>query len=150
MQPQDNFKYFLNQAFSPFSILTGRDFVFTFANAAYVELMNGRQLVGKTLDEAIPELKGQPFVSILEKVFDTGIPFHASEIAATAIFKGNTVPTTRYFNLSYTPYKNKDEVIEGILASGYDITNEVELRKREGKQILNLQAYNLHLLVFHW
>lgn len=145
MLPSDNFEYFLNQAFSPFAILAGRDFVFTFANAAYVELMNSRQLVGKTLDEAIPELKGQPFVSILEKVFDTGIPFHVPEIAATAIFKGHTVPTTRYFNLSYTPYKNKDEVIEGIMASGYDITDEVELRKRESKQILNLQAYNLFM-----
>jgi len=141
----DNFDYFLNQAFAPFAILTGRNFVFTFANAAFVELMNGRQLLGKSLDEAIPELNGQPFVPLLEKVFDTGIPFHTSEIAATAVFAGNTQPTTKYFNLSYTPYKNKDGVTEGILASGYDITEQVELKKKEEKQILNVQAYSLFM-----
>lgn len=145
MKPSENFEYFLNQAFSPFAILTGRDFVFTFANDAYVELMNGRQLVGKPLREAIPELKGQPFVTLIEKVYDTGVPFHVSEIAATAIFKGNEQPTTRYFNLSYTPYKNTEGTTEGVLASGYDITEEVELRKREGAKVLNVQAYNLFM-----
>lgn len=141
----DNFEYFLNQAFSPFAILTGRNFVFTFANAAYRQLMNGRQLVGKSLDEAIPELRGQPFVLHLKKVFETGIPYHTSKIAATAVFKGNNEPTTRYFNFSYTPYKNKEGVTEGILASGYDITEQVELKNKEEKQVLNQQAYNLFM-----
>ncbi len=128
---KDNFEYFLNRAFVPFAILTGRNFVFTFANVAYVQLMNGRQLEGKSLDEAIPELKGQPFILLLEKVFDTGIPYHVSEIAATAVFDGNTEPTTKYFNLSYTPYKNQEGITEGIMASGYDITEQVELKKKE-------------------
>src|SRR5258708_10775457 len=119
---QDNFEYFLNQAFAPFEILTGEKFIFTFANQAYIELMNGRQLAGKTLIEAIPELEGQPFISLLEEVFKTGLPYHVSEIAATALFAGNTQPSTRYFNLSYIPYKNPFGITEGILVSGYDIT----------------------------
>ena len=86
---QDNFAYFLNQAFAPFAILSGRNFVFTFANVAYVQLMNGRQLVGRSLDEAIPELRGQPIITLLEKVFDTGIPYHATEIEVTAQFAGS-------------------------------------------------------------
>ncbi|MEO6637027.1 MAG: PAS domain-containing protein [Ginsengibacter sp.] len=142
---QDNFTYFLNQAHSPFAILKGRDFVFTFANNAYVQLMNGRQLLGKTLHEAIPELDGQAFISLLEKVFDTSIPYNTSEIAATAVFDGETKATTRYFNLSYTPYKNRQGKTEGILASGFDITAQVELRKKEAAQILNEQAYNLFM-----
>ncbi len=140
-----NFEYFLNQALAPFAILTSRNFVFTFANAAYQQLMNGRQLLGKPLCEAIPELKGQPFVTLLEKVFDTGIPFHAAEIAATALFDGNDKPTTRYFNLSYTPYKNQGGETEGVLASGYDITEQVDLKKKEQKHILNFQAYDLFM-----
>ena len=142
---QDNLEYFLNQAFAPFAVLAGKKLIFTFANAAYVELMNGRELVGKTLEDAIPELKGQPFVSLLQNVFDTGIPFHNPQIEATALFAGNTTPTTRYFNLSYTPYKNNEGVTEGILASGYDITEQVELKKKEEKQVLNVQAHNLFM-----
>lgn len=142
---QDNFEYFLDQAFAPFAILTGKELIFTFANAAYVALMNGRELVGKSLVEAIPELKGQPFVSLLQNVFDTGIPFHNPKIEATALFAGNTTPTTRYFNLSYTPYKNGEGITEGILAFGYDITEQAELKKKEENQVLNVQAYNLFM-----
>ncbi|MDQ6764069.1 MAG: PAS domain-containing protein [Bacteroidota bacterium] len=142
---QDNFKYFLNQAHSPFAILTGRNFVFTFANNAYKQLMSGRQLVGKSLEEAIPELKGQAFISLLENVFDTSIPYHSPEIAATAVFSGDTEPTTRYFDLTYTPYKNTSGVTEGVMASGFDVTEQVELRKKENAQILNKQAYNLFM-----
>lgn len=141
----NNFKYFLNQAHSPFAILTGRNFLFTFANEAYVQLMNGRQLVGKTLEEAIPELKGQAFMSLLENVFDTSVPHHSPEIEATALFSGDAEPTTRYFNLTYTPYKNTTGVTEGILASGFDVTVQVELREKEKAQILNEQAYNLFM-----
>jgi PAS domain S-box-containing protein len=142
---EDNFEYFFNQASVPFAILSGRDFVFTYANAAYIDLMNGRQLIGKTLDEAIPELRGQPFLALLEKVFDTGVPFHDPEIEVSAIFAGADSLTTKYFNLSYTPYRNKEGIIEGILAFGYDITEQVELKRKERKQILNVQAYNLFM-----
>ena len=142
---QDNFEYFLNQAFAPFAILTGKKLIFTFANAAYTELMNGRELVGKSLEDALPELKGQSFVSLLQNVFDTGIPFHNPQIEATALFAGNKTPTTRYFNLSYIPYKNKKGETEGILASGYDITEQVELKKKEESQVLNVQAYHLFM-----
>lgn len=141
----DNFEYFLNQAFAPFAILSGKDLTFTFANAAYQQLMNGRQLVGKTLEQAIPEIKGQPFMSLLQKVFDTGIPFHAPAIEATANFTGSSVATTKYFNLSYTPYKNNEGITEGVLASGYDITDEIELKKKEERKVLNQQSYNLFM-----
>ncbi|MEO6538388.1 MAG: PAS domain-containing protein, partial [Ferruginibacter sp.] len=142
---KDNIEYFFNQAHSPFAILTGKDFVFSFANAAYVKLMNGRQLLGKPLAEAIPELDGQPFVEFIRSVFETGVPYHTPEIAATAIFEDNNQPTTRHFNLSYTPYKNTEGVIEGVLASGFDITETVALRTKEKNQVLNLQAYNLFM-----
>ena len=140
---QSNFEYFLRQAKAPFAILSGKDFKFTFANPAYIELMNGRQLVGKNLVDAIPELKGQPFMDLLEEVFRSGEPWHASEIPATAVYNNSEVPTTRYFNLSYTPFKNEKNETEGIIAAGYDITEQVVLRKEEKIKKQNEQAYNL-------
>ena len=142
---QDNLEYFLNQAFAPFAILTGENFMFTYANAAYVQLMNGRELVGKYLTDAIPELKERSFLTSLKKVYDTGEPYHVSEIEAKALSAGDTTPATKYFNLSYSPYKNREGTIEGILASGCNVTEQVELKKKERKEILNLQAYNLFM-----
>ena len=60
---KDNFEFFLNQASTPFAILTGENFMFTYANAAYVQLMNGRELLGKYLADAIPELTEQSFLT---------------------------------------------------------------------------------------
>ena len=142
---RDNFEYFLSQALSPFAILTGENFVFIFANAAYIQLMNGRELIGKSLEEAIPELEGQQFNSLLKKVYTTGVPYHVTEIAATALFAGDDRPSTRYFNLSYTPFKSPSGLTEGILASGYDVTGQVELKKKQEKQVLDLQAYDLFM-----
>lgn len=140
-----DFEYFFNQAKAPFAILTGKEFIFTFANPAYISLLNGRQLVGKKLLEAIPELEGQPFHELLEKVFTTGTPFHASEIEAVAYYTGDITPTKRYFNLSYTPYKNENGETEGILASGYDVTEQVALKKSQEKSTLNAHVYNLFM-----
>jgi PAS domain S-box-containing protein len=119
--------------------------VVSFANAAYIELMNNRQLVGKTLREAIPELEGQPFLQLLEQVFDTGIPFNGIEVPATAVYKGLQEPATRYFNLSYTAFRNMDAVITGVLAYAYDVTEQVLLRKKEATFKLNQQLYLLFM-----
>jgi PAS domain S-box-containing protein len=141
---RENFEYFFHQAIAPFAILSGPEFKFTFTNNAYRQLMNGRELVGKTLAEAIPELEGQPFVKLLEEVYNSGVPYNASEIPATAYFDADTM-TTRYFNLSYTPYKNQEGKIEGVLASGYDVTSHVELKKKDINNVLNIQAYDLFM-----
>lgn len=144
---RENFEYYFSQAVAPFAILTGSDFTFTFANEAYIRLMNGREIVGKTLEEAMPELKGQEFIQLLQKVYKTGVPYHAMEIEATALFENNDNPTKRYFNLSYIPYKDRKGFTKGVLASGYDITKEVLLKKESEKQVLNVQAYDLFMQV---
>jgi PAS domain S-box-containing protein len=140
---QDTIAYCLNQAFTPFAILKGRDLVFTFANTAYVELVNGRELQGRPLQEAIPELRGQPLITLLEKAFDTGIPIHLKEIATTP-GKDNSL-STRLFHLNYTPYKNETGNIEGIMAIGYDVPEQLILQEEEERHILREQSYNLFM-----
>jgi PAS domain S-box-containing protein len=142
---RQNFEHFFYQSNVPFAILKGKDFVFTFANPAYLQLLNGRPLLGKALLEALPELENQPFLNLLQEVFTDGVAKELPEIAATAMFSSNNQPSTRYFNLSYAPYRNEAGEIEGIFAMGYDVTEQVELRKREIKSRLYVQAYNLFM-----
>ena len=142
---KQNFENFFNQANIPFAVLSGREFRFTFANPAYAELMNNRPLEGKTLAEAIPELEGQPFIALLKEVFDTGKSYHGIEIAATAHFKSEPGESTRLFDLSYLPYRNEEDVIEGVLAYAYDVTEQVALRKKAEVNRLNQQAYDLFM-----
>lgn len=140
-----NFEEFFNQADTPFAVLTGREFRFTYANPAYIELMNNRQLEGNTVLEAIPELEGQPFVKQMQDVYDTGLPYNGIEVPAIAHFKGADHPTTRYFNLSYTAFRDETGRTKGILAYAYDVTEQVALRKRDNDNQLNKQAYDLFM-----
>ncbi|MES2332645.1 MAG: PAS domain-containing protein [Bacteroidota bacterium] len=140
-----NFEEFLNQSLSPFAVMEGPDFTFTYANAAYITLMNGRQLEGKTVLEAIPELEGQPFIQQLQQVFDTGVTYHGIEVPATAHFEGSDETTTRYFNLSYTPTRDPKGIVTGILAYAYDVTTQVEMRVKAKADELNTQAYDLFM-----
>ncbi|GAC1594931.1 MAG: hypothetical protein NVS3B19_17560 [Ginsengibacter sp.] len=142
---EKNFEFYISQSTEPFSILKGRDLVFTFANEANRRLMNNRPLIGKRLVDALPELRGGAFISILENVFDTGIPYHAVEVPFDAIFDGSENITRRFFNFSYIPYRNTSGLIEGILVSCHDVTQQVESRWQVSKTQINKEAYNLFM-----
>ena len=49
--------------------LEGPNHVFTMANRAYAELVGGRDVVGKTVAEALPEVADQGFVTLLDNVY---------------------------------------------------------------------------------
>ena len=57
----------------------GPDFVYEFVNEAYYQLVGHRDILGKPLLEAIPEIRDQGFDSILERVLETGEPWVGRE-----------------------------------------------------------------------
>ncbi|MBC7902886.1 MAG: PAS domain-containing protein [Gemmatimonadaceae bacterium] len=143
--PGETLDFILNQSHTPLAILTGPEFVFSFANSVYINLMNGRQLVGKTLIEAIPEISGQPFYQYISSVYETGIPYHGTEVPATAYFNGEQKLSTRYFTLSYTAYRNEKHEIEGVIASGFDVTDQVIRKTVEKESKIQKHAYKLFM-----
>lgn len=59
--------------------MRGPDFIFEHVNARYYELVGHRELIGKTLAEALPEVKEQSFPELLTQVLLTGKPFIGTE-----------------------------------------------------------------------
>lgn len=118
---------FFMQAPAIFAILKGPDHVFEFANPGYIELIGNRNPVGKTVLEAVPEIKGQGFIELLDKVYKTGEPFLAKEMPATVVRNGK--PDDIYVDFNFTAFKNADGQIEGILAFVYEVTEKVNARK---------------------
>ena len=81
---EDNLRLSARQAFlmdlfaqSPgfMAVLRGDDHVFELANAAYIDLVGGRDVRGLPVRKALPELAGQGFFELLDQVRDTGNPF---------------------------------------------------------------------------
>ena len=56
------------------AMLEGPEHRFTMAYATYAQLVGGRDVVGKTLAEAIPEVEAQGFVRLLDEVLRSGKP----------------------------------------------------------------------------
>ena len=108
---------------------TGHDMKITFANDMMLDVWDkDRSVIGLPLENAVPELKGQPFLAILEEVFTTGKTFEGKAVPADLIVNG--VKRTYYFDFSYKAIKDGDGHIYGVMDMAVDVTAQVENRKQ--------------------
>jgi hypothetical protein len=61
------------------AVLTGPTHVFEMVNPAYAQLIGHRDVSGKPIREALPELEGQGYYEFLDDVYETGEPFEGKE-----------------------------------------------------------------------
>jgi PAS domain S-box-containing protein len=118
------------QAPTPIVILRGADHVIELANAMTCRVWgrDEREVVGKPLLEAVPELQGQPFTEFLDGVLRTGVPYIGRETPAR-IDRGDGWLDTVFFNFVYAPLRSVDGDVEGILVIAFDVTTEVKARE---------------------
>ncbi|HEY8311171.1 MAG TPA: PAS domain-containing protein, partial [Gemmatimonadaceae bacterium] len=64
------------------AMLTGPDHVFEMANDAYLRFVGRPDIIGKSVDEAIPEAREQGIIELLDGVLETGVPFIGREFPA--------------------------------------------------------------------
>jgi signal transduction histidine kinase len=110
-------------------LLSGPEHRYTFVNEAYVQISGRKhssELLGKTAREAIPEVDGQGFYELLDKVYNTGEPYVASEFPITLKRFGRT--ETIYCSFSYHPMRNVGGEVEGILVHAVEVTEQVRAR----------------------
>ncbi len=109
-------------------IIEGKEHVFRFANPAFCALVGDRELIGKPMLKALPQLRGQGFDTLLDGVMATGQPFIGNEMRAQL-----STPTTDrslFVNFVYAPKFNRDGIVDGVLVSGTDVTELVHARRR--------------------
>jgi signal transduction histidine kinase len=112
----------------PISVLSVPDLIFESANAAYRKGVGGRELVGKRLFEALPELQGQGFAELLREVTTTGRPYVGFEVPVR-LQKSERFEDT-YWTFIYSPVPGENGVIERVIAIGNDVTEQVLARHR--------------------
>ena len=61
-------------------IVRGPEFRYEFANSRYQTSMGGRELVGRTVAEAVPEVAAMGLLGILNDVYRTGQPYEAQDV----------------------------------------------------------------------
>ena len=125
-----NLHDFIMQAPAMLCLLRGPEHVFEIANPAYLQLVGGRSLLGKSVRDALPEIAGQGFYELLDGVYATGEPFVGNEVTVQ-IDRGKGVPERAVVNFVYQPTRGADGTVEGIAVYANDVTELVDARERE-------------------
>jgi signal transduction histidine kinase len=114
----------------PIVILRGPDFVIQLANPATCKVWRRTvdQLIDRPLVEAMPELRDQPFLPLLQQVYRIGQPYSGSEVPAHLDSSTGEPRKTVYFNFTYAPLRNAEGQTEGVLVVAADVTEQVEAR----------------------
>jgi PAS domain S-box-containing protein len=136
------------QAPAPILMMSGPDHVVTLANKGYVRIVRRKsadEIVGRSLRDALPELKGQGFFELLDTVYRTGIPYTGSEMTASLENTATGELEDGFFNFIYQPTRNAAGAVDGILVFAVEITEQVRARKEleDREQLLTRQTSEL-------
>ena len=103
-----------NQAPGFVAVLTGPEFVFEMANEAYYQLVGHREIIGKRVWDALPEVRGQGFEERLQQVYTTGEPWRTYGMPLTLQRLSDGPLEQRYIDLSYQAYRAEDGSMLGL------------------------------------
>ena len=140
----------LSQSGNPVAVYTGIEIRIELANQLMLAAWGrGIEVIGKTLGEALPEIADQPFVGMLQKVWETGIDDIGEAIPAELLVDGQL--STYYFDYQYRAIKNEDHEVYAILHIAVDVTEKVrnqqalEKAKIQEEKLIREQALNEEL-----
>ncbi|WP_428330900.1 PAS domain-containing sensor histidine kinase [Mucilaginibacter sp.] len=125
----DRFNLLVDASPMPTAIYKGKEMIIAAANQAMLDVWGKKtSVIGKTLREALPELDGQPFHKLLDKVYTTGIPYHTKEGRADLMIDGKL--KTSYYTFTYRAIKDINGKPEAIINTAADVTELVNARKQ--------------------
>ncbi|MEO6486431.1 MAG: ATP-binding protein [Thermoanaerobaculia bacterium] len=121
--PRANLYLLLMNAPAAVCIVRGRDQLIEFANAPFRRLTGDEEILGQPARMA---LRRSALTQPIDDVLRTGQPAVAEEIAMDR--DGDA--RRRFFNFIYQPMQGIEGVVDGVVLFGFDVTEQVESRRR--------------------
>jgi PAS domain S-box-containing protein len=150
LESERRLRKMIAQAPVSIAIFQGEAHIAVLANSLALEMW-GRaedEVVGKPILEALPELKSQGIKELLDDVYNTAQTFSTSEFPVKIMRKGTL--NMAYLNFSFEPLLDSNGKIEGIMALGIEVTDQVIARKKieESEKKFRLLADSLPQFVW--
>ncbi len=121
---ESRFRSLIEEAPVATCLFVGRNQVIEVANEVMMSYWGkGKEVIGKTFQEAVPEMVGQPFLEILEEVFTTGKTYTAESMKCELEVNGEL--RTFYFDFTYKPLRNAAGEVYAIMDMALDVTDQV-------------------------
>ncbi|MDB5121309.1 MAG: hypothetical protein JWN56_2527 [Sphingobacteriales bacterium] len=118
------FRDIVQQAPVAIGTLKGRTHIFESANDKMLALWgHSREVLNKPLLVGLPEIKGQPFIKLLDEVYDSGSAFYGNEVLT--VLNVNGTLKDFYFNFVYHPIKENGDQVTGVMMIAIDVTEMV-------------------------
>ena len=111
------------------AVLRGPEHVIEMANDDYDQLIGYREILGKPVVDALPEVRGQGFVDLLDNVLETGRPFVGRELSLRVARTPGALPEERFVTFVYQPITEADGTRSGVFVLGTDVTEQVVARR---------------------
>ena len=107
-------------------IFKGPEFIVDLINPPLEKLygQSFEQMRGIPVFDALPRARGQGFEKLLDDVLITGNPFYGNALPLTLIRNG--VSDTIYVDFVYTPFKEDDGSIHGVIVVATEVTGQVK------------------------
>ncbi len=104
------------------TVFRGPNLIIETANDAYRQLVGERELIGLPVRQAFPDIVGQGFFELVERVYVSGEPWVGSSVPVVLNRQAGAPPQTRWIDLVYQALREADGSISGVFAHGIDIT----------------------------
>lgn len=123
----------LEKAPSFMAVLSGPEHVFELTNGSYMQLISHRDVLGKPVRAALPELAGQGFYELLDRVYATGEAFLGRALEIYLQPSAGAAVRQAYLDFIYQPIRDARGQVTGIFVEGSDVTHQkrAELALRE-------------------
>ncbi|WP_052480777.1 hybrid sensor histidine kinase/response regulator [Gilvimarinus agarilyticus] len=138
----ERLRQLFQQAPGIMAVLRDREHVFELANEAYYQLVGHRELLGKTVRDALPEIEGQGLYELLDTVYQTGEPY-VGRAVPVKLRRPQSAELDQYFiDFIYQPIRDARDQVTGIFIEGSDVTEEVKATQalRESEEHLRQLA----------
>ena len=126
---RERLKRLFMQAPAAICILAGPDLVYELVNPGYQALFPGRELLGKPLLMALPEIADNRAYETFRQVYETGCSHEEHALLIPLARPTDGVLEDRYFRYVQQPRYGADGRIDGVLVFAFEVTEQVQARQ---------------------
>jgi signal transduction histidine kinase/transcriptional regulator with PAS, ATPase and Fis domain len=139
-QERDTLRRVLAQTPAAICLLRGPEYRFEYVNPAFAQLFANRALEGLPAAEVLPEALNQGFISLLDRVYETGETLLQLELPL-----GGRPTAPRFFDFTYQAHL-ENGLADRLSVFAYDATEQVTARQQVHRLNEELRAANAELL----